>query len=317
MGDLSYILNEIFAKVRTELGYTQYEMALNLNCSQELISKIENKNRDMSYDLMFSLAAISKMDFHYYRYIASKFLNKEDYDIYLELAKMTDTDYIGGFEGLEELLNSTNAKEKLTYGEPRALVIYCEALVQFYKYKDYEKVVEICLDGGLWEESKLGTYKITTLKAGYYYGVFALLVRGELELGNLEIGLKLCENFFLHVEDVWQTEYYELAITNYLYRKFYLEIYCVYISLCLESGDFNKVIELCDMLLEKCKDLNVLHTVKFIMRWKVEALCKKNENKAAKDLYNELKIICKYSDTKNQFNEVLEQLVEKYPEHLK
>ncbi len=317
MGDLSYILNEIFAKVRSELGYTQYEMAVNLNCSQELISKIENKNREMSYDLMFSLAAISKMDFHYYRYIASKFLNKEDYDIYLKLVKLTDTDYIGGFEELEEALISTNAKERLTYGEPRALVIYAEALVQYYKYNDYKKVVEICLDGGLWEESKLGKYKITTLKAGYYYGVFALLVRGELKLGNVEIALKLCDNFFMHYEEVWENEYYELAVSNYLYRKFYIEIYCVYIRLILEIKDFDKANKLCDELLETSNELNILHSIKYLMSWKIEALCELDMKQEAKELLNELIIMCKYSDKQNRFDKNIELLVEKYPEYLK
>ncbi len=313
MKDLTYILNELLTKVRVELGYTQYEMAEKLNCSQELISKIENKKRELSFDLIYALADISKMDFHYYRYISSKFVDKEEYLAFCELARLINTDNLKNIDKLEEKLVELEAINTFNNGEAYALVSYCHVVISYYKYEDYEEVVDRCITTLGWNEEAIINNKVITLKSSYYYGIYSLLIKANIELEKLETAHKLCMKFFNHVQCVWGEEEFKLSTDTYFYRKSYLSLYVDYITVCFEQNELSRVLSLCEVALDKCSELNILQPMKFILSLKVQALCKLNKIEEAKCTYNELEVICKYSNQKETFVEVFSTLNKLYP----
>ncbi|MFV0503268.1 MAG: helix-turn-helix domain-containing protein [Lachnospirales bacterium] len=302
MEDLSVVLNEMLSIIREELDVTQVELAKRLNCSQELISKIENKNRELSYELIFTLSSLSKVDLHFFRYISSKFKTTEDYLLFAELSNLIDSDVSGNINRIEELNNKNPLTESRDYGDLNAILYYSEIVVAYYKYQDYHKVIRIALKACEWENKKIKTDYIKSLKLGYYYGIYSMLVKAHVKVGYVDTALMFTDMFFKHFKEVWSDKRFTMVTDRYVYRKFYIGINVGHIMAKYAMKDYEEVITLSEALLKELKKFNLLIEAEEIIALKAKSLVRLNRNDEAEEIITDLKVICKYLD-KNDFYE--------------
>lgn len=311
MHDTTYSFNTLLKNIRLEFGFTQKELADKLNCSQELISRIEKGKRDIADDILLSLSTLYKTNLFDYQANFKNFKNFSDYKLYHELLALADDE--NNIELIQAKLND-NRIANFDYGEPLLLKNYCQSLVELYIQSNYDKCIKICLSSLECSSENLISIELNTLKSPFYYSSILTLAPALFKSGKVELAKTVSELFLKHFELMLENEFFNYSKNSYLYAKYTVLIMVNYAEMILATGDYLRANELCDESIRKSGLLNTLSGVHHILKTKSEAIYLSGNHKDAAIIFRHLEIYCKYSGLDTYFNKTSNLFKTIYPE---
>ncbi len=296
MFSIDYVYNDIFRKIRLELGYTQKEFAEVLHCTQAQVSRIENNERPVSNEILMDLSNLYKIDLKNNLSVLANFKNFEVYQKYSKLLMYQNLNNYDLLKELEEELKDPIIEEEFNTGELYLLKNLSYAIVECYLYHNFEKAIEYCLKNLDSTEEELYSHKPTTMKSPFYYSSATVYVTSAFMLGKVELAAAVCGNIFDHYNTVWKEDVFSLATMDIFYRMQQLFFYIIYAFILFKSGEYAQSLEICNYTLIKCKDLNVVNMIGFILFVKFQTLYKLGDIEGSKLALMDLSVITKYCE---------------------
>lgn len=291
MDDKSYSFNGLLKEIRTDLGYTQKELANMLNCSQELISRIEKGERDIADDLLIKLSTIYKTDLIDYKLNIQKFKSLLDYKAYHELIYLIN--YENNLKLIEEKLKD-EVVQNLDYGEPLLLKRHCMALLESNVHQNFEKTIEITLENLECTLEELPTLRLNTLKSPFYYASLLVLTPALFVTGKKDLAITTTEKFLSHLDEMWDNSFFKYSIQNHQYVKNYVLILNNLAYMYFLEGEYEKSNNICDLTIKKSGNFYTLFAYHHVFKVKIEALYHLGRLEEAKKAYTHLELYCDY-----------------------
>lgn len=272
MKDFNYILNDLFKKIRLDLGYTQKEFAEILVCTQELVSRIENNKRTVSAELLSTLSNIAKVDLHSNISDFSKFDGFLVFEKYYELLSFQDLNNENLLLDLEKSIQDPILDIDFNNGELLLLKNLSISIVECFLRNDFDKAIKYSLDNlGMTEESVL-QFEYKTLKSPFFYNSLSVLSVSYFSIGKIDIALTIVTNGINQINTVWNEQYFKYTTNSMLYKQSYLFLHILYAFMLFKVGQYEKSLEICDFAIAKCGDFNILNLTVFALfiKWQTQ-----------------------------------------------
>ncbi len=296
MVNLDYIYNDIFKKIRLELGYTQQEFADLVHCTQAHVSRIERNERPVTNEILVELSNIYKVDLRNNLNMFTNFKNFQVFEKFQKLLMYQNLNKYDFLMELEEELKDPFVEEEFKTGELLLLKNLSHAIVECFLHKNFEKAIEYSMKNIECTEAELYTYNPSTIKSPFFYSSITVLSVSAFFLGKVELTLAVCGNIFDHYNEVWGDEVFSFATNDLLYKMQNIFFYIIYAFILFKSGAYVQSYQMCEFIGVKVKNLNILNMLCFMLFVKFQVLYKLGDIGEAKAAYEEFQVLYKYSE---------------------
>ncbi len=296
MVNLAYIYNDVFKKIRVELGYSQEQFARILGCTVTRVENIENNLRPVTQEIISQLSNLYKVDLQNNLSMFTNFKNFEVFAKYNKLLKYQNLNNYDFIAELQEELNDPIIEKEFTSGELLLLKNLSFAIVECFLNNNFEKAIEYCLLNLECTEAELYANNPSTLKSPFYYSSATVACLSYFYLGKVDTTLAICGNMFDHYNTVWEDEVFSFATENIFYKMQNMFFYIIYAFILFKSDQLQQALHLCDVICEKSKDLNILNMLCFVLFIKFQTLYKLGAIDEAKIAFAEFNVVYRYSE---------------------
>ncbi len=296
MINVDYIFNDIFRKIRLELGYTQNEFAELLHCTQAQVSRIESNERPVSNEILNDLSNLYKVDLRNNLNVFTNFKNFEVFEKYRTLVMYQNLNKYDFLDELEKELKDPIIEAEFNYGELELIKNLSYAMVECFVHKDFEKAIEYAMKNMDCTEEELYTYNPSTIKSPFFYSSITILCVSSFHLQKIDLTLALCGNIFEHYNTVWTDEINSFATNEVLYKMQNTFFYIIYAFILFKSEMHVQAFQVCELIAAKSKELNILNMLCFMLFIKFQVIYKLGDIESARDAYFEFNSVLKYSE---------------------
>ncbi len=296
MSSVDYIYNDIFRRIRLELGYTQNEFAELLHCTQAQVSRIESNERPVSNEILTDLSNLYKVDLKNNLNIFTNFSSFAAFQKYRILLSYQNLNRYDSLQELEEELKDPILEKEFTSGELLLIKNLSHAMVECFLHNDFEKAMEYALKNMDCTEEELYSYNPTTIKSPFVYSSITVLSVSSFFLGKIDLTLALCGNTFDHYNTVWTDDVFSFATNDVLYKMQNVFFYIIYAFLLFKSEQLVQAFHICELIAVKSKDLNILNMLCFMLFIKFQVLYKMGDIESSKEAFKEFNSVLKYSE---------------------
>ncbi len=296
MINVDYIYNDIFKKIRLELGYTQQEFAEVIHCTQAHVSRIERNERPVTNEILVELSNLYKVDL---RNNLNMFTNFKNFAVFEKFQKLLMYQNLNKYDFIAELeqeLKDPIVEEEFTTGELLLIKNLSHAIVQCFLHKNFEEAIKYCLKNIECTEAELYAYNPSTIKSPFFYSSMTVLSISAFYLGKIDLTLAVCGNMFEHYNQVWEDEVFSFATNEILYKMQNIFFYIIYSFILFKSGAYVQAFHICELLTVKAKQLNVLNMSCFMSFVRFQVIYKLGDIEAAKEAFEEFKVLSKYAE---------------------
>ncbi len=292
-------INNLLKQLRKEYGYSQQELANMIHCSPQHISRLEKGHREVTDELISSLSKVFNVDFFHLKSKLERFTSIADYtDFYYLRQCIEKEDFVGIEKKIQELDACPN---RFNYGDPLLLKQYCKALILSLLNKEYEKSIELCYYALNCSEEDLLSFVGNSPKISTFYSISFLLLFNYYHVGKIDTALKISEQLLIHFRQMQNNNYFSFINQEYFFNKAYISILNNSGYLHLENKDYTAALEIADLALDTCNNLNQLKYLSSLYDLKFECLYNLERYSEARVIYQDFKAICRITNNSVYF----------------
>lgn len=260
---------------------------------------------------MLPLSKILKFNFIQYVNNSHKFKNIEHYTLSYKLVDaINDFDYTK----IESILKNEIIINEFNYGSPKIIKDYSMSLVQCYIYNNYSESEKIVLDIlNIENRDDIANFELSFHAEERYYSCIAhlstlLCIQNEHSLSS-----DLLHNTINFIEKYYTDENLPSHSIDTYFKKLYTAILNNYADILFHQKKYDESYKFCCRAYNTVIKYNVLYALEYILKLKIEILCKLNRYDEAQIIYEDFKFICKLKNKIDYFNNTQKMLIENYP----
>lgn len=280
--DKKNALGTVIKKLRTEKNLSQKELANLMFIDRASIAMFETGKRIPSDDLCSQLSILLDFDFFTCRKNIIHFKTYEHYLLANELETFIESNEI---LKIEEILKNNQLIQEFTYGRAKQLRTYCETAVLIIIHQNMEEAYHNCILFFDMDIQNIASYPIQLNMYQHYYSMFLNLGYCLFNKMLFEEAISLYNQLLHFLENLLFHSKIPFTNIDFSYKKYYIVCLNNLTDLYFSRNAYAAALDACNKGIEKSAELNILKTLPFLLKLKVEILYQLENYDSAKQIY--------------------------------
>lgn len=304
-------IGETLKALRTANNMTQEEVADALGYTRDYIKKLEKRNSEPSYQALEMYSKFFNCNLTKYILALDEFDSIEDYNLFRELKWQISNKNINAIENLFIQL-----KDNLNFskGEPKQLLLYAEALIVCIKEKDFNRAINLCIEGLTLDIADFNYNNICNqLFTDTSYSLLICLAGQYLYLNDFEKAKFIVESTYFNFQNVVFNRTLKLNYYSFHIKKMYIIATNNFADIYFREKNFIKSLELCEEGILLCNKYETLNSLEILYKLKFENLYKLERLKESQAAFEIFKSLCLVKNRHSYYKSEIADIKLKYP----
>lgn len=292
-------IGQLVASLRRQQKLSQLQLATKLGYERDFISKIERGKNKIPQNILYPLSMHLKFDFVNFSKYTHIYNSVEHFTISTELIDCIENNNI---EKMSQLLLDPVLIEEFDYGNPLILKLYCSAIIETKVNNNIYNSIDLCLSIlKINSISNISTFIPQLYKEDRYYSAILLLGYNLSCLNKHQLHKTLIYNTIKEFETNIFNDSISTDISEYFIKKFYICTLNNYADILFYFKEYKEALSVIEKAINFASDYKILFSLDFLLKLKVDALCKLSYFSEAEITYLQFKSTCELMKSTDYF----------------
>ncbi len=300
--------------LRINNNLSRVQLANILGYSEHYIKSLELNKREPTTIILEELEKVLNFDFKKFNEVLNRFTNEISFNTYNEIYEAISARDI---DKLEKIYLSSFSADKDNTDEFSQLLLYCKAIVNSVKNKDFEEAKNNCIKGIKIDKKNFDVENIefitTQLFSETSYSLLVSLTVQYILLGEIDKGKKITTALYNNFNNVILNNGIPINYYGTRIKKIYIVVINNLADICFNEYQFKESLELCNKGIALSHTFDTLNSLELLLKLKMENLYMLQRFNETKLAYIALYSICAIKENTNYLHNTNKVIKENYP----